>query len=56
MEYKLGARGLRSLCEAIFTDARFEMPSSTDRELHVTKKSADQKLTKSALKKLKAVS
>ena len=56
VEYKLGARGLRSLCEAIFTDAMFDMPSGTDRELHVTKKYADQKLTKSALKKLKAVS
>jgi len=56
LQYKLGARGLRSLCEAVFTDAMFEMPSSNEKDLHVTKKYAEQKLTKSALKKLKAVS
>jgi ATP-dependent Clp protease ATP-binding subunit ClpX len=32
MEYKLGARGLRSICEGILTDAMFEMPST--RETH----------------------
>ncbi|MCL4126649.1 UNVERIFIED_CONTAM: hypothetical protein GTU68_056530 [Idotea baltica] len=31
IEYKLGARGLRSLCEAIFTDAMFEMPTSGEK-------------------------
>jgi len=56
IEYKLGARGLRSLCEAIFTDAMFDMPSSDQKSLKVTQKYAERKLTKSALKKLKAVS
>ena len=56
IEYKLGARGLRSLCEEILTDAMFEMPSGEDKGLHVTKKYAEDKLTKSTIKKLKAVS
>lgn len=56
IEYKLGARGLRSLCEAILTDAMFEMPSSGVKELHVTKSYAEGKLNKSTIKKLKAVS
>ena len=56
VEYKLGARGLRSLCEAILTDAMFELPSSEEKTLKVTKKYAEGKLTKSTLSKLKAVS
>ncbi|QXP72726.1 ATP-dependent Clp protease ATP-binding subunit ClpX [Tenacibaculum sp. HL-MS23] len=56
IEYKLGARGLRSLCEAILTDAMFDMPSSDEKELKVTKEYAESKVTKSALKKLRAVS
>ncbi len=56
IEYKLGARGLRSLCEEILTDAMFEMPSGEDKKLRVTKKYAEDKLTKSTIKKLKAVS
>ncbi|MFV0541719.1 MAG: ATP-dependent Clp protease ATP-binding subunit ClpX [Aestuariibaculum sp.] len=56
IEYKLGARGLRSLCEEILTDAMFEMPSSNTKELKVTKVYAESKLTKMALHKLKAVS
>ncbi|WP_460219981.1 ATP-dependent Clp protease ATP-binding subunit ClpX [Psychroserpens sp. MEBiC05023] len=56
IEYKLGARGLRSLCEEILTDAMFEMPSSDDKKLNVTKSYAESKLTKTTLKKLKAVS
>ena len=56
IEYKLGARGLRSLCEAILTDAMFEMPSSDDKKLNVTEAYAKDKLTKTTLKKLKAVS
>ncbi len=56
IEYKLGARGLRSLCEEILTDAMFELPSSTDKKLNVTKAYAEDKLTKTTLKKLKAVS
>ena len=56
IEYKLGARGLRSLCEEILTDAMFEMPSSEETELKVTKTYAEEKLTKMTIKKLKAVS
>ncbi|MCH4553276.1 MULTISPECIES: ATP-dependent Clp protease ATP-binding subunit ClpX [Aestuariibaculum] len=56
IEYKLGARGLRSLCEEILTDAMFELPSSDEKNLNVTKAYAEEKLSKTALKKLKAVS
>lgn len=55
IEYKLGARGLRSLCEAILTDAMFDMPGGDDKELMVTKEYAESKLDKSAIQKLKAV-
>jgi len=56
VEYKLGARGLRSLCEAIFTDAMFDLPSSDQKEFNVTKEYAESKLTNTTLKKLRAVS
>jgi ATP-dependent Clp protease ATP-binding subunit ClpX len=56
IEYKLGARGLRSLCEAIFTDAMFELPSSDDKEFNVNKEYAEAKLTNTTLKKLRAAS
>ncbi len=56
VEYKLGARGLRSLCEAIFTDAMFDLPSSDEKEFNVTIEYADVKLTNTTLKKLKAAS
>lgn len=56
IEYKLGARGLRSLCEAVLTDAMFDLPSSDEKELNVTKTYAEGKLNKSTLKKLKAAS
>jgi len=56
IEYKLGARGLRSLCEAIFTDAMFTLPSSQDKEFHVTKSYAEEKLSYETINKLKAVS
>jgi len=56
IEYKLGARGLRSLCEEILTDAMFEMPGGKEKKLNVTKSYAEEKLTKTTIKKLKAVS
>ncbi len=56
LEYKLGARGLRSLCEAILTDAMYELPSSTDKHLQVTKDYAENSLNKNLLQRLKAVS
>ena len=49
LEYKLGARGLRSLCENILTDAMFELPNSGVKELKVTKEYAEEKLNKSTL-------
>ncbi len=55
-EYKLGARGLRALCEEILTDAMFEMPSSGETRLKVTKSYAQEKLTVNTIKKLKAAS
>lgn len=56
IEYKLGARGLRSLCEEILTDAMFELPGSDTKKFSVTKPYAEEKLSKTKLKKLKAVS
>lgn len=47
MAYELGARGLRSLCEAVLTDAMFEMPGGNQKKLVVTKKYAAEKLQKS---------
>ena len=56
IHYKLGARGLRSLCEEILTDAMFLMPSKNDRELVVDKAYAKKHLTRTETKRLKAVS
>ncbi len=56
VDYKLGARGLRSLCEVVLTDAMFEMPGTEEKSLTVTKKYAENKISKSTIKKLKAVS
>lgn len=56
LEYKLGARGLRSLCETILTDAMFELPSADKKEFSLTKAYATKKLSKTTLKKLKAAS
>lgn len=54
MEFKLGARGLRSICEAIMTDAMFELPSDANTyELHIDKAYAQEKFEKSKFKKLK---
>jgi ATP-dependent Clp protease ATP-binding subunit ClpX len=56
VEYKLGARGLRSLCEEILTDAMFSLPGSQQESLIVDKSYAKKHLDRSSLKKLKAVS
>ena len=56
IEYKLGARGLRSLCEAVLTDAMFDMPDGDEKSLKVTKNYVDNAMKKSTLKKLKAAS
>ena len=56
VEYKLGARGLRSLCEEILTDAMFSLPGSEQTSLCVDKTYAEAQLGRSGLKQLKAVS
>jgi ATP-dependent Clp protease ATP-binding subunit ClpX len=54
VEFKLGARGLRSICEAIMTDLMFELPSdSSIKEFHITLRYAKDKLKKSSINKLK---
>ena len=53
LEYKLGARGLRSICESILTDAMFELPGTTARHLHITLPYAQQMFSKSKLSALK---
>lgn len=50
MEYKLGARGLRSLCEAILTDAMYELPSTDTTELVVDRGYAEEALNKNLWK------
>lgn len=56
LEYNLGARGLRSLCEAILTEAMFSLPGTDTTQLKVTKSYAERQLKKSNTSKLKAVS
>ncbi len=53
MEYKLGARGLRSICESILTDAMFELPGTDIQKFIVTLDYAEQKFSKSKLSSLK---
>ena len=53
MEYKLGARGLRSICESILTDAMFEMPSGKEKSIHLTLEYARKKFDKSKMSLLK---
>jgi ATP-dependent Clp protease ATP-binding subunit ClpX len=55
IEFKLGARGLRSILEAIMTDAMFELPSDqTTAELHITADYAHKQLSGKVLKQLKS--
>lgn len=53
IEFKLGARGLRSICEAILTEAMFELPSSDIKTYKVTLDYAREHFSKSKLAKLK---
>ena len=55
-EFKIGARGLRTLCEAILNDAMFNLPDSGVKELKITKFYADQKIQNVDISHLKAVS
>jgi ATP-dependent Clp protease ATP-binding subunit ClpX len=53
LEYKLGARGLRSICESILTDAMFELPGTDTKELIVTLEYAESMFSKSKMSTLK---
>ena len=55
LEFKLGARGLRSICEAILLDAMFEVPSSskTPKEFHISLSYAKEKFSKANINRLK---
>lgn len=56
VEFKLGARGLRSICEAILTDAMFDLPSSGKKSYRLTKDFAEKQFAKSKFAVLKAAS
>lgn len=54
LEFQLGARGLRSICEAIMTDAMFEMPSiKGEKEFEITLEYAEEKINKTNINRLK---
>jgi ATP-dependent Clp protease ATP-binding subunit ClpX len=53
MEYKLGARGLRSICESLFTQAMFELPGTDTKVFHVTLAYAKNMFDKSKISALK---
>ncbi len=53
LEYKLGARGLRSICESILTDAMYELPSQKVKNFEVTLDYAQRKFSTSKLSMLK---
>jgi ATP-dependent Clp protease ATP-binding subunit ClpX len=54
IEFGLGARGLRSLCEAILLDAMYELPTQNETKIVVTKAYAEEKLAQTAISKLRA--
>jgi ATP-dependent Clp protease ATP-binding subunit ClpX len=54
IEFKLGARGLRSICEAIMMDVMFDMPSKDDTEITITMEYAVEKMGKINIQRLKA--
>ncbi len=54
VEFKLGARGLRSICETVMIDPMFEMPSKKEKELHITLAFATEKIEKANIALLKA--
>ena len=56
LNYRLGARGLRSICEVVLNDAMYELPGTKRKKLIIDKKYIEQKLSKSNLNILKAAS
>ena len=55
VEFKLGARGLRSICEAIMMDTMFDIPSTDVRKFTVTLPYAKKKIEKANILELKQV-
>ena len=53
MEFKLGARGLRSICEQILTEAMYELPSQKQKQFVVTLEYAQNQFASSRMSKLK---
>ena len=54
LDYSLGARGLRSVCEAILTDYMFDAPGMEDKTIHITKEYAKAQIDRSSLRKIPA--
>ncbi len=54
IEFKLGARGLRSICEAIMMDVMFDIPSTDEKEVVITLEYAKDKMGKVNIQRLKA--
>lgn len=55
IEFKLGARGLRSITETIIMDKMYEMPSKNEKKLHIELEYAQSKIEKANLSRLKSV-
>jgi len=54
IEFKLGARGLRSICEAIMIDIMYEIPSKKENKVRITLEYAQEKMSKANIQRLKA--
>lgn len=54
IEFKLGARGLRSICEAIMVDVMFDTPSGDETEINITKEFAENKINRMGTNRLQA--
>ncbi len=54
IDFKLGARGLRSICESIMIDVMYETPSNKKQNIRITKSLAEQKISKITANRLKA--
>ena len=56
LNFELGARGLRSLCEAILTESMFDLPGTDTQQLKITKAVVEERLKLVKIPELKAVS
>ena len=52
VEYKLGARGLRSICEAVMKELMYEAPSSDEKHICVTREYADERVSRASMSQL----